>query len=48
MMTRSQRAYHTIVQKLDSGGHSAYVQLWPFIIGTLLRQVVACADVKKP
>jgi hypothetical protein len=35
-------AYRHIVKALETpahGAHSAYVQLWPFIVGTLLRQV---------
>jgi hypothetical protein len=41
---QSTSAYQHILKALEKpahGAHSAYVQLWPFIIGTLLRQVTA-------
>lgn len=34
-----QMAYERILVELALHEHVAYVQLWPFIIGTLMRQV---------
>jgi hypothetical protein len=38
------RAHASILVELVVLGHPAYVQLWPFIVGTLLRSVRGFAE----